>query len=155
MTWFSDLGLETLHGEPLDPAVLDGKVVLFVNVASKCGLTPQYKGLVALHEELAGEPFTVVGVPCNQFGKQEPGTPEEIETFCSTTYGVDFPLLAKQDVNGESRSPLYRHLIGEGPDIKWNFGKFLVGKDGAVIKRFAPTTEPQDTGLKTLIVEAL
>ena len=147
------LGLSLLLGGAAGPFA--GKVVLFVNVASRCGLTPQYAGLEALWSELKGRDFLLVGVPCNQFGAQEPGTPEEITTFCETTFGVDFPLLAKQDVNGPGRSPLYRHLVGAGGDIQWNFEKFLVGKDGAVLRRFSPTTAPADPGLRAALAAAL
>ncbi|MCB9729723.1 MAG: glutathione peroxidase [Deltaproteobacteria bacterium] len=153
--WYSGLELRTLDGDPLPEDAFEGKALLFVNVASRCGLTPQYTGLVRLHSELGGEGFEVVGVPCNQFGAQEPGSPEEIRTFCATTYGVDFPLLEKQDVNGPDRSALYRHLIGDGPDIEWNFAKFLVAPDGTVVKRFAPQTPPEDGLLRVAIAEAI
>jgi glutathione peroxidase-family protein len=153
--WYADLALRALDGTPLPAAALDGKALLFVNVASRCGLTPQYTGLVALHGELGGDGFAVVGVPCNQFGAQEPGTPDEIQTFCATRYGVDFPLLDKQDVNGPSRSPLYRHLVGDGPAIEWNFAKFLVGPDGTVLQRFSPQTTPEDALLRVAIADAV
>ena len=153
-----ELDLTALDGSPLSIDLV-GQVVLFVNVASRCGLTPQYTGLQALHEEASAQGLVVVGVPCNQFGAQEPGTPEEIATFCSTTYGADFPLLEKQDVNGPGRSPLYQRLVssaaGGGADIEWNFGKFLVGRDGTVIARFAPTVAPEDAGLRQAVAEAL
>ncbi len=147
--------LKTLEGQPLSPELLANKVVLFVNVASKCGLTPQYKGLVALHDEFAGRGFEIVGVPCNQFGGQEPGSPEEIKTFAQTKYDVDFTLLEKQDVNGANRSPLYQFLVGEGSDITWNFGKFLVGRNGEVVARFDPKVAPDDPQLKAEIEKAL
>ena len=137
------------------------KVVLVVNVASKCGLTPQYTGLEALHNEFAGQGFSVVGVPCNQFGAQEPGSAEEITTFCSTTYGVTFPLTEKVDVNGSTRHALYEKLTpvqdGEGPsgDIRWNFEKFLVGKDGTTVVRFGPMVAPDDAALRAAITKAL
>lgn len=137
------------------------KVVLVVNVASKCGLTPQYTGLEALHNEFAGQGFSVVGVPCNQFGAQEPGSAEEITTFCSTTYGVTFPLTEKVDVNGSARHALYEKLTpvqdGEGHsgDIRWNFEKFLVGKDGTTIVRFGPMVAPDDAALRAAITKAL
>ena len=137
------------------------KVVLVVNVASKCGLTPQYTGLEALHNEFAGQGFSVVGVPCNQFGAQEPGSAEEITTFCSTTYGVTFPLTEKVDVNGSSRHALYEKLTpvqdGEGHsgDIRWNFEKFLVGKDGTTVVRFGPMVAPDDAALRAAITKAL
>ncbi|KRO41062.1 MAG: glutathione peroxidase [Acidimicrobium sp. BACL19 MAG-120924-bin39] len=137
------------------------KVVLVVNVASKCGLTPQYTGLEALHNEFAGQGFSVVGVPCNQFGAQEPGSAEEITTFCSTTYGVTFPLTEKVDVNGSARHALYEKLTpvqdGEGHsgDIRWNFEKFLVGKDGTTVVRFGPMVAPDDAVLRAAITKAL
>ena len=139
--------LVQLDGSPLPAERLTGSVVLFVNVASRCGLTPQYTDLVALQARFAERGLVVVGVPCNQFGKQEPGTAEEIATFCSTTYGVDFPLLNKQDVNGPGRSPLYTWLIGDGPEIGWNFAKFLVDRDGVVKARFAPQVGPLDDAI--------
>ena len=137
------------------------KVVLVVNVASKCGLTPQYTGLEALHNEFASQGFSVVGVPCNQFGAQEPGYAEEITTFCSTTYGVTFPLTEKVDVNGSARHALYEKLTpvqdGEGHsgDIRWNFEKFLVGKDGTTVVRFGPMVAPDDAVLRAAITKAL
>jgi glutathione peroxidase len=137
------------------------KVVLVVNVASKCGLTPQYIGLEALHNEFAGQGFSVVGVPCNQFGAQEPGSAEEITTFCSTTYGVTFPLTEKVDVNGSARHALYEKLTpvqdGEGHsgDVRWNFEKFLVGKDGTTVVRFGPMVAPDDAALRAAITKAL
>ncbi|MEJ6510558.1 MAG: glutathione peroxidase [Actinomycetota bacterium] len=126
----------------------DGKTVLVVNVASKCGLTPQYEGLERLQQRFGGDSFTVLGVPCNQFMGQEPGTAEEIQTFCSTTYGVSFPLTEKIEVNGEARHRLYNELtavddaVGEAGDVQWNFEKFLVGADGSVT-RFRPTVDPE------------
>lgn len=137
------------------------KVVLIVNVASKCGLTPQYTGLEALQKEFAGRGFSVLGVPCNQFGGQEPGSAKEIETFCSTNYGVTFPMTEKIDVNGESRHELYTLLTptkdaeGHSGDIRWNFEKFLVGKDGNVIARFSPMISPDDETLRSAIRSAL
>ncbi len=127
---------------------LAGKVVLVVNVASKCGLTPQYTQLEQLQKDHAAQGFSVLGVPCNQFGAQEPGSPADIATFCSTNYGVSFPLTEKVDVNGPGRHPLYTQLVdtadaeGHGGDIRWNFEKFLVSRDGRVIARFAPMTAP-------------
>ncbi|MEZ4267533.1 MAG: glutathione peroxidase [Myxococcota bacterium] len=153
--WYADLALRDLDGESVAADALAGKALLFVNVASRCGLTPQYTGLVALHAELGGEGFAVVGVPCNQFGAQEPGGPDEIRTFCATKYGVDFPLLEKQDVNGDGRSPLYKHLVGDGPAIEWNFAKFLVAPDGTVLKRFSPQTPPEDALLRVAIADAV
>lgn len=138
-----------LSGAPFDLAGLAGKHTLFVNVASKCGLTPQYTGLEKLQEELGGERFTVIGVPCNQFGGQEPGTSEEIAEFCSITYGVSFPLTEKIEVNGDGRHPLYQTLTeapdsdGDAGDIQWNFEKFLVGPDGEVLRRYRPGVTPE------------
>lgn len=148
-----------LDGSPLQESTLDDKVVLFVNVASRCGLTPQYEQLVDLQGRFGERGFTVVGVPCNQFMGQEPGSAEAIQEFCSVTYGVDFPLLEKQDVNGKNRSPLYQWLIandaGDGADIGWNFEKFLVGRDGKVLERFAPRTKPDAPEVLTAIESAL
>ena len=142
-------------------AAQEGKVTLVVNVASKCGLTPQYTGLEKLHEQYADRGFSVVGFPCNQFGAQEPGTPEEIATFCSTSYGVTFPLSEKIDVNGEDRHPIYSELTavadseGHSGDIRWNFEKFLVSRDGEVIARFSPMVEPEAPELIEAIEKAL
>ena len=144
-----DIPINTLDGKPASLNDYAGKAILLVNVASRCGLTPQYEGLERLHERYADRGFTVVGVPCNQFGGQEPGTSEEIQQFCSATYGVTFPLLEKIDVNGENRHPLYAELTqatddeGANGDIQWNFEKFLIGADGTVLKRFRPRTEPE------------
>jgi glutathione peroxidase len=142
-------------------AAQKGKVGLIVNVASKCGLTPQYEGLQRLHDSYAERGFAVLGFPCNQFGSQEPGTPDEIQEFCSTTYGVTFPLFEKIEVNGGDRHPLYEELAdtadGEGHsgDIRWNFEKFLVGQDGEVRARFSPMVTPDDPDLVAAIEEAL
>lgn len=148
-----------LDGTPLPASELAGKVVLFVNVASRCGLTPQYEGLVELYNRFRDRGFLVVGAPCNQFLGQEPGSAAEIAQFCSATYGVDFPLLEKQDVNGAKRSPLYQWLIassaGGGSDIAWNFEKFLVGRDGAVVKRFSPKVTPESPEVVAAIEAAL
>ncbi|MFI9723119.1 glutathione peroxidase [Streptomyces sp. NPDC052396] len=143
-----DVEIGALRGGPADLAQYRGKAVLIVNVASKCGLTPQYAALEQLHERYAGRGFTVLGVPCNQFMGQEPGSAEEIAEFCSATYGVTFPLTEKTEVNGERRHPLYTGLVGtadaEGHtgDIRWNFEKFLIAPDGTVAARFSPRTEP-------------
>lgn len=143
-----DIAINTLGGKPTSLAEYDGRAVLVVNVASKCGLTPQYTGLEKLATDYADRGLTVIGIPCNQFKGQEPGTPEEIETFCSTTYGVTFPLFEKIEVNGENRHPLYEELTkaadaeGIAGDIQWNFEKFLVAPDGTVVNRFRPRTEP-------------
>ena len=142
--------INDLSGKPFDLAGLAGKVTLVVNVASYCGYTPQYPGLEALHERFAGQGFTVLGVPCNQFGEQEPGTSDEIAEFCSTTYGVTFPVTEKVEVNGPDRHPLYEDLTatpdakGDAGDVRWNFEKFLVGADGKVIARFRTRTTPEE-----------
>ncbi|MFI5907197.1 glutathione peroxidase [Dactylosporangium sp. NPDC051541] len=146
---FYDVEIADLQGKPLDLGQFRGRPVLVVNVASRCGLTPQYSDLEALHKEYSGQGFSVLGVPCNQFAGQEPGTSEEIAEFCSTTYGVTFPMTEKVEVNGEGRHPLYDLLTpvadGEGHtgDVRWNFEKFLIGKDGTVTARFGPRTEPK------------
>ncbi len=143
-----DIPINTLAGQPSSLGELDGKTLLVVNVASKCGLTPQYASLEALHERFADRGFAVVGFPCNQFGGQEPGSAEEIAEFCSTTYGVSFPMFEKIEVNGPGRHPIYTELTatadaeGQAGDIQWNFEKFLVAPDGAVIARFRPMTAP-------------
>ncbi len=147
--------LATLDNTSLAPGALENKVVLFVNVASQCGLTPQYSGLVALEKAYSDRGLVIVGVPCNQFGSQEPGSPEEIKDFTKSKYDVDFTLLEKQDVNGANRSDLYQFLVGDGPDIDWNFGKFLVGRDGETVERFGPRTAPDDAELKAAIEKAL
>jgi glutathione peroxidase len=145
-----DIELTTLTGEPTSLAGLRGKAVLIVNVASKCGLTPQYTGLERLQERYADRGFSVVGFPCNGFGNQEPGSAEEIQTFCSTTYGVTFPMMSKIEVNGPDRHPLYQELVrtpdadGTAGDIQWNFEKFLVDPAGKVVGRFRPMTVPED-----------
>ena len=144
-----DTDIAALDGQPLDLDQYKGKAVLVVNVASKCGLTPQYTGLENLQKRYADRGFTVLGVPCNQFGGQEPGSPEEIQEFCSTTYGVSFPMTEKVDVNGEGRHPLYQQLTevpdpeGKAGDIAWNFEKFLVDPSGEVVARFRPLVEPE------------
>jgi glutathione peroxidase len=145
-----DIPVKTLSGDDSSLGALAGKTLLVVNVASKCGLTPQYAALEALHERLAGRGFSVVGFPCNQFMGQEPGTAEEIEQFCSTTYGVTFPMFEKIEVNGDGRHPIYDQLTavadasGEAGDVQWNFEKFLLGPDGTVLARFRPRTVPDD-----------
>ncbi|HVY11232.1 MAG TPA: glutathione peroxidase [Mycobacteriales bacterium] len=162
MTSLRDLPVTALDGTPTTFGAITGdRVTLVVNVASKCGLTPQYAKLEALQRELDGAAFTVVGFPCNQFGGQEPGTSEEIATFCSTTYGVSFPMTSKVEVNGEGRDPIYTELTGhadaEGAagDIQWNFEKFVVGRDGEVLGRFRPLVEPDDPALRSCIDGAL
>jgi len=145
-----DTPVATLDGDPSSLAAHKGKVLLVVNVASKCGLTPQYEGLEKLHKQYSAKGFSVVGFPCNQFGGQEPGSAEEIETFCSLTYGVTFPMFEKIEVNGEGRHAIYSELTkiadetGEAGDVKWNFEKFLVSTDGKSVVRFSPRTEPYD-----------
>src|SRR4051794_556299 len=144
-----DVDIATLDGQPGNLNAYKGKAVLVVNVASKCGLTPQYTGLENLQKRYGDRGFTVLGVPCNQFGAQEPGSPEEIQTFCSTTYGVTFPMTEKVDVNGDDRHPLYERLTatnddeGKAGDIQWNFEKFLVSPQGEIVRRFRPMTEPE------------
>jgi glutathione peroxidase len=147
--------LTLLSGEPFDTSAWSGKVVLFVNVASKCGFTPQYDGLQALWTEMADKGLVIVGVPCNQFGAQETGNGEEIQSFCRLNFGVDFPLLHKQKVNGSDRSPLYQFLLKGKTPVLWNFEKVLVGKDGRVITRFRSTTTPDAEKLRKAIDKAL
>ncbi|WP_326596080.1 glutathione peroxidase [Streptomyces sp. NBC_01803] len=157
-----DTPIARLDGSPATLAELTGgKVTLVVNVASRCGLTPQYTGLEALQRELEPDGFTVLGIPCNQFGGQEPGTAGEIQEFCSATYGVTFPLTEKIEVNGAGRHPLYQELTavpdtdGQAGDIQWNFEKFLLAKDGSVVARFRPATDPGDPALRAAIQDAL
>jgi glutathione peroxidase len=156
-----DIKVETLSGDVVSLGDYAGKALLVVNVASKCGLTPQYAGLEALHEEYAPRGFSVLGFPSNQFKGQEPGTAEEIAEFCSTTYGVTFPLLAKGDVKGEGQHPLYAELTAftlddeHGPDVLWNFEKFLVSPAGEVVGRFRPGVTPEDPALRAAIEAVL
>jgi glutathione peroxidase len=156
-----DIPLRTLSGQPATLGDLAGRTLLVVNVASRCGLTPQYAGLEELQRRYGGRGFSVVGFPCNQFGAQEPGTEEEIATFCSASYGVTFPMMAKIEVNGPGRHPLYAELTarpdasGQAGDIQWNFEKFLVGPDGKVTGRFRPRTEPQAPELTAAIEASL
>lgn len=155
-----DTPLASLDGDGAPLADLAGQTVLIVNVASRCGLTPQYEGLERLHETYADRGFSVLGVPCNQFGGQEPGTSDEIAEFCSATYGVTFPMTEKVDVNGDGRHALYGELTtvsdaeGHDGDVRWNFEKFLVAPDGS-IQRFAPQVEPEDPILVVAIETAL
>jgi glutathione peroxidase len=151
MSGVHDFTARSLAGEDVSLKQFEGKVLLIVNTASKCGFTPQYRGLEALHRELSPRGFAVLGFPCNQFGGQEPGDAGEIEEFCANKYEVSFPMFAKIDVNGSVAHPLYNYLKGEksgllGSSIKWNFTKFLVDRSGKVVARFAPTTTPE--GLK-------
>jgi glutathione peroxidase len=160
-TPLTDIALTTLDGKPTTLAELADGAALVVNVASKCGLTPQYTALEQLAKDYRDRGLTVIGVPCNQFMGQEPGTAEEIQTFCSANYGVTFPLLAKTDVNGDNRHPLYTELTktadgsGEGGDVQWNFEKFLLAPGGAVVKRFRPRTVPDAPEVVAAIEEVL
>jgi glutathione peroxidase len=156
-----DIPVNTLSGQPGSLGDLSGKTLLVVNVASKCGLTPQYEGLERLHERFKDRGFSVVGFPSNQFGGQEPGTAEEIQEFCSVNYGVTFPMFEKIDVNGPDRHPIYTELTavpdaaGEAGDIQWNFEKFLVSPDGQIAGRFRPMTDPQAPEVVAAIEAAL
>ena len=149
MTSIYSFSARTLGGEEVSLDRYRGKVLLIVNTASECGFTPQYAGLQKLYETYAGRDFEILGFPCNQFGKQEPGDAMQIGSFCEKNYGVSFPMFDKIDVNGANAHPLYRYLTGEAPGllglegIKWNFTKFLVSRDGTVVKRFAPVTKPE------------
>lgn len=157
----NDIPLTTLGGDSTSLADYAGRAVLVVNVASKCGLTPQYSGLEELARNYGDRGLTVLGIPCNQFMGQEPGSAQEIQTFCSTTYGVTFPLLAKADVNGAERHPLYAELTrtadaeGQAGDVQWNFEKFLLAPDGRVVNRFRPRTEPGDPAVLAAIEAVL
>ena len=157
-----ELEVQTLNGTRTTlGAIAKGKVALIVNVASKCGLPPQYAGLEALHEDLAAKGFTVIGVPCNQFKGQEPGSAEEIAQFCSATYGVTFPLREKVDVNGPDRAPLFEQLVqapdaeGAAGDVQWNFEKWLLSPEGEVVARFRPLVDPADPALREAVEAAL
>jgi glutathione peroxidase len=150
MTTVYDFKANSLTGAPVDLSQYKGKVLLIVNTASECGFTPQYKGLESVYQQFKDKGVEVLGFPCNQFGGQEPGSSDEIGTFCERNFGVSFPLFEKIDVNGDAAHPLFQHLKKEAPGlmgtqaIKWNFTKFLVGKDGAVYKRYAPATKPEE-----------
>ena len=143
-----DFTVKSIHGEDVSLSAYRGKVLLIVNVASRCGFTPQYKGLQELYDKYKDKGLVVLGFPCNQFGGQEPGTEEEIAQFCETNYGVTFPMFAKIDVNGEHAHPLYKYLCKEAPGIlgtkaiKWNFTKFLVDRDGRLVRRYEPKVTP-------------
>jgi glutathione peroxidase len=158
---FHEHSLKDIDGNVRSLADFRGKALLVVNVASRCGLTPHYTGLEALYRELKGRGLEVLGVPCNQFGAQEPGTEAEIKEFCSTKYDVTFPMFSKVDVNGDGRDPLYAWLTSQatqpdGPgDIKWNFAKFVVDREGNVVGRFGPQTDPADPALRSAIDKAL
>ena len=149
MSSLHDFSMKNIDGEDQSLADFEGKVVLLVNVASQCGLTPQYKGLEALQQKYAEQGFAVLGFPCNQFAGQEPGSDADVKQFCETSFGVTFPMFSKIDVNGDDQAPLYKWLTStpttpeaEG-DIKWNFGKFLIGKKGQILARFEPPTDPE------------
>jgi glutathione peroxidase len=154
-----DHQINRITGEPATLTEHKGDVLLIVNVASKCGLTPQYTGLQKIQDEYGDRGFSVLGFPCNQFLGQEPGTAEEIQEFCSTTYGVDFPLFEKIDVNGDERHPIYEELTavadadGHTGDVRWNFEKFLVSPGGEIVARFSPTVQPEDEQI-TQAIEA-
>ena len=148
MTVIYDFSADSLAGEPVPMKRFEGQVLLIVNTASQCGFTPQYEGLEKLYEEYKDRGFEVLAFPCNQFGGQEPGDAEEIASFCTLTYDVKFPLMAKIEVNGSGADPLFKHLKDQkggmlGSAIKWNFTKFLVDRDGAVVSRHGPTTKPE------------
>jgi glutathione peroxidase len=153
--------IKTLKGEPTTLAAYKGKALMIVNVASKCGNTPQYSTLEALQKKYEAKGFTVVGFPCNQFGGQEPGTAEEIQTFCATNYGITFPIMEKIDVNGDTRHPIYKALTpiadvaGKTGDIRWNFEKFVVSADGKKVTRFSPKTKPEDPAVIAAVEAAL
>jgi glutathione peroxidase len=154
-----DFVVKSAAGQDQDLSAYKGQVVLVINVASKCGFTPQYKGLEELNQKFAERGLVILGFPCNQFGAQEPGNDQEIQSFCKLTYDVSFPIMSKIDVNGEHTAPLFQFLKSSAPGllgtemVKWNFTKFLVGKDGKVIKRYAPNTEP--AALEADIINAL
>ena len=161
MSSLHDFSMKNIDGEDQSLADFEGKVVLLVNVASQCGLTPQYKGLEALQQKYAENGFAVLGFPCNQFAGQEPGSDADVKQFCETSFGITFPMFSKIDVNGEDQAPLYKWLTStpttpeaEG-DIKWNFGKFLVGKNGQIVSRFEPPTDPEAKEVLAAIEAAL
>lgn len=158
MTTAYDFSFDTIDGKPLPLKQFSGHPVLVVNVASKCGLTPQYEGLVQLYHDLKDRGLVVLGVPSNQFMGQEPGTNEEIATFCSTTFGVDFPLTAKTDVKGDTAHPFYKWMLGElgaPADPQWNFHKLLIGKGGKAVRAFGPQTEPLSAEIRHAVEGAL
>lgn len=154
-----DISVKDIDGKDTSLKAFKGKVLLVVNVASKCGYTPQYKGLEATHRKYKDQGFSVVGFPCNDFGKQEPGTASEIKEFCSLTYNVSFPLMEKVHVKGAEQHPIYAALTGKDSpfpgDVKWNFGKFLLGKDGQILKRWDSGTEPTSEEVSKAIEAAL
>jgi glutathione peroxidase len=154
-----DIAVKDIDGKDAKLSAYKGKVLLIVNVASKCGYTPQYQGLETIYEKYKDKGFTVLGFPCNQFGQQEPGTNEEIKQFCSSKYSVKFPMFDKIDVNGPNRHPLYVALAGDKSpypgNIKWNFNKFLIGRDGKILKRFDSKAAPESPEVVAAIEEAL
>jgi glutathione peroxidase len=152
---FYDLATRTLDGTPQALSAYEGKVLLVVNTASECGFTPQYAGLEKLHEEYAPKGFAVLGFPSNDFGGQEPGTPEQIATFCSTRYDVTFPLFEKVETKGPGQSPVYAFLTKQHGEPRWNFHKYLVGKDGEVAAAFSSKVTPESAELRTAIDQAL
>ena len=147
--------MKTLKGDTVSLSDYQGKVLLVVNVASRCGYTPQYEGLQKLHEKYAGKGLVVMGFPANNFGSQEPGSDDEIQTFCKRNYGVSFPMFSKISVKGGDKHPLYQFLTAGGEEVPWNFTKYLVGKDGKVIRRFEPGVEPLSSDLTGAIDKAL
>ncbi len=159
-TDFSHFSFRSLHGKPVSGAEFRGKVLLVVNTASECGLTPQYQGLEALHRKLKDRGFSVLGFPSNDFGAQEPGSAAEIGAFCEKNYGVTFPLFEKAPVKGAAKQALYQFLTEAGPEttrgeITWNFEKFLIGRDGQILARFSPKTSPEDPALLTALEKAI
>lgn len=155
-TGVHEFTLKTIEGKPAPLSTYKGKVMLLVNVASKCGYTPQYTGLQSLYDKYKDKGLVVVGVPANNFGGQEPGTNEEIQTFCSRNYNVNFPMMSKVSVKGEDKIPLYTYLTeNTGGDVKWNFTKFLVGKDGRIISRFESKVTPESSELTSAVEKAL
>lgn len=150
-----DYSMKTIDGQPAPLGDFKGKVVMVVNVASQCGYTPQYKGLESLYKKYKDQGFVIVGVPANNFGAQEPGSDAEIKTFCSRNYNVTFPMMSKVSVKGSDMTPLYAYLTKTGGDVKWNFTKFLIGKDGQVIKRFEPGVTPESAEVFSAIEAAL
>ena len=148
MTSLHDFTATGIDGREVDLSSYDGSVVLVVNTASQCGLTPQLAGLQELYDAYVDRGFAVLGFPCDQFAHQEPGTEDEIAAFCQRNYGVTFPMFAKVDVNGDEAHPVWRWLRGDGEPIEWNFGKFLVGRDGRVVRRYSPTVEPAELSVE-------
>ncbi|MCG8433674.1 MAG: glutathione peroxidase [Gammaproteobacteria bacterium] len=159
MANFHDFKIDTINGDTQSLSDYSNNVVLVINVASECGLTPQYSGLEKMYREFKEQGFVVLGLPCNQFGAQEPGDEAKIKEFCSVNYDVTFPMGSKIEVNGENRHPLYSWLTSEengfAGDITWNFEKFLINKDGSLIKRYGPKTPPEDSQLRNDITSAL